>query len=171
MADTTTAAAALDQTERAYQKQPIFLGYKKLQAAKSGKALRFTRSVGLGFKTPETAIKGEFTRCARRRAGWAWGVRGLRGCRAFLRGRADVAAGANFRGARHVPRVRAASATCGQRRNPIQASTFSRGGRDRGVVGASAARGSCATRESRESMEAARRCTTTPRATLAAWAT
>lgn len=60
MADATaTASGALDQNEKAFQKQPnVFLGYKKLankKVAKSG--LRWTRNVGLGFKTPVEAIK------------------------------------------------------------------------------------------------------------------
>lgn len=58
MADASAAVTtALDQTERAFQKQPnVFLGYKKLLTKKGG-ALRWTRNVGLGFKTPATAVK------------------------------------------------------------------------------------------------------------------
>lgn len=49
------------QTEKSYQKQPtISFGYKKLQNVTSTKALRFTRTVGLGFKTPKEAIKGSY---------------------------------------------------------------------------------------------------------------
>ena len=45
------------QTEKSFQRQPIvFAGYKKL-IAKKGKLTRWTRNVGLGFKTPVTAIK------------------------------------------------------------------------------------------------------------------
>ena len=45
------------QTEKSFQRQPIvFAGYKKL-LAKKGKLTRWTRNVGLGFKTPVTAIK------------------------------------------------------------------------------------------------------------------
>ena len=45
------------QTEKSFQRQPIvFSGYKKL-LAKKGKLTRWTRNVGLGFKTPVTAIK------------------------------------------------------------------------------------------------------------------
>jgi hypothetical protein len=47
----------VSQVEKAFQKQPtVFLGYKKLLNRK-GKGLRWVRNVGLGFKTPETAIK------------------------------------------------------------------------------------------------------------------
>jgi len=49
---------AIDQNEKAFQKQPtVFLGYKKLAAKGVAKGLRFTRKVGLGFKTPAAAIK------------------------------------------------------------------------------------------------------------------
>jgi hypothetical protein len=62
MADVAVSSTVADQVERAFQKQPtVFLGYKRVQALK-GKAastLRWTRSVGLGFKTPEAASKGE----------------------------------------------------------------------------------------------------------------
>jgi hypothetical protein len=54
------------QSERAYQKQPhIFLNHKaKSKAAKSkriGKAgRRWYKDVGLGFRTPKTAISGSY---------------------------------------------------------------------------------------------------------------
>jgi small subunit ribosomal protein S11e len=53
------ATGAVDQNEKAYQKQQnVFLGYKKLANKKVNKAgLRWTRNVGLGFKTPVTAVK------------------------------------------------------------------------------------------------------------------
>ena len=62
MADAAAATGALDQVEKAFQKQPnVFLGYKKLANKKVSKAgLRWTRNVGLGFKTPVTAIKGTY---------------------------------------------------------------------------------------------------------------
>lgn len=46
--------ADLHQNERAYQKQPtIFGGRERVVGKKTSKAgQRFTRSVGLGFKTP-----------------------------------------------------------------------------------------------------------------------
>lgn len=57
--DKAAASAAVDQNEKAFQKQGnVFLGYKKLANKKVNKAgLRWTRNVGLGFKTPVTAIK------------------------------------------------------------------------------------------------------------------
>ena len=58
------------QTENAFQKQPtVSLGFKKLALAqknskKSGSllkaGLRWTRAVGLGFKTPKEAIEGTY---------------------------------------------------------------------------------------------------------------
>lgn len=67
MAD-AVVTTALDQTERAFQKQPtVFLGYKKLLSKKAQGGLRWTRNVGLGFKTPVTAVK------VRRRLRWASG--------------------------------------------------------------------------------------------------
>ncbi|XP_034246542.1 40S ribosomal protein S11 [Thrips palmi] len=49
-----------DQTERAFQKQPtIFLNRKKGVGGKK-KSLRYTRDVGLGFKTPREAIEGTY---------------------------------------------------------------------------------------------------------------
>jgi small subunit ribosomal protein S11e len=49
------ADAVIDQTERAFQKQPtVFLNRKK------GKPVRWTRDVGLGIKTPAAAIKGTY---------------------------------------------------------------------------------------------------------------
>jgi ribosomal protein S17 len=51
------ASLVLNQTEKAFQKQPtVFLGYKKT-LSKKGKGLRWVRNVGLGFKTPAQAIK------------------------------------------------------------------------------------------------------------------
>merc|ERR1712063_200785 len=47
-----------DQNEKAFQKQPtVFLNRK---GTKSKKTLRFTRSIGLGFKTPREAIEGTY---------------------------------------------------------------------------------------------------------------
>ncbi|KAJ1530495.1 hypothetical protein ONE63_005393 [Megalurothrips usitatus] len=49
-----------DQAERAFQKQPtVFLNRKKA-LGKSKKGLRYTRDVGLGFKTPRDAIEGTY---------------------------------------------------------------------------------------------------------------
>ena len=54
------------QSERAFQKQPhIFLNHKKgSKAAKSTRVgrggRRFYKDVGLGFKTPNTAIEGSY---------------------------------------------------------------------------------------------------------------
>eukprot|EP00294_Goniomonas_avonlea_P014472 CAMPEP_0114539614 /NCGR_PEP_ID=MMETSP0114-20121206/331_1 /TAXON_ID=31324 /ORGANISM="Goniomonas sp, Strain m" /LENGTH=158 /DNA_ID=CAMNT_0001723727 /DNA_START=35 /DNA_END=511 /DNA_ORIENTATION=+ len=51
------------QTERAFQKQPtIYLGAKRLLSAKGShmKAPRYTKAVGLGFKTPREAIEGTY---------------------------------------------------------------------------------------------------------------
>lgn len=54
------------QSERAFQKQPhIFLNHKKgSKAAKSKRAgtggRRFYKDVGLGFRTPKTAIEGDY---------------------------------------------------------------------------------------------------------------
>ena len=47
------------QTEKSYQKQPrVSFAYKTINAKNlSAKDLRYTRAVGLGFKTPATAIK------------------------------------------------------------------------------------------------------------------
>merc|ERR1712137_1035912 len=51
-----------DQTEKAFQKQPtVFLNKKAcLKSSKNKKAMRFTRSIGLGFKTPREAIDGTY---------------------------------------------------------------------------------------------------------------
>lgn len=56
-----------DQHEKAYQKQDaIFVARKRAigpQAAAAGKkstAMRFSKSIGLGFKTPVAAIEGNF---------------------------------------------------------------------------------------------------------------
>jgi small subunit ribosomal protein S11e len=51
------------QAERAFQKQPhIFLNSKvKVKTARAGKAgRRWYKDVGLGFKTPKTAIEGNY---------------------------------------------------------------------------------------------------------------
>ena len=52
------------QSERAYQKQPhIFLNHKGKQAksTRSGKkGRRWYKDVGLGFRTPKTAIEGSY---------------------------------------------------------------------------------------------------------------
>lgn len=51
------------QSERAFQKQPhIFLNSKvKAKSARAGKGgRRWYKDVGLGFKTPKTAIEGTY---------------------------------------------------------------------------------------------------------------
>jgi small subunit ribosomal protein S11e len=50
------------QNEKAFQKQPtIFIGKeRKLGKKANASQLRFTREVGLGFKTPKTAINGTY---------------------------------------------------------------------------------------------------------------
>ena len=50
-----------DQHEKAYQKQDaVFIGRKRVLGTKSNKGMRYHKSVGLGFKTPELAIKGSY---------------------------------------------------------------------------------------------------------------
>ena len=53
------------QTEKAFQKQPLFLNSKV--ARKSTRTRRWYKDVGLGFRTPKTAIEGSFIgmRCLR----------------------------------------------------------------------------------------------------------
>merc|ERR1712195_429394 len=49
------------QTERGFQKQlGVFLNSKKLQAKKTSSGVRFYKKIGLGFKTPQTAIDGDY---------------------------------------------------------------------------------------------------------------
>lgn len=51
------------QSERAYQKQPhIFLNQKQKAAKskKTGSGRRWYKDVGLGFRTPKTAISGSY---------------------------------------------------------------------------------------------------------------
>ncbi|KAI9924645.1 ribosomal 40S subunit protein S11A [Aspergillus wentii] len=61
------------QSERAFQKQPhIFLNSKtKAKSKKAGQGRRWYKDVGLGFRTPKTAIEGNYigritTSCAYR---------------------------------------------------------------------------------------------------------
>ncbi|KAJ1447713.1 hypothetical protein M885DRAFT_541726 [Pelagophyceae sp. CCMP2097] len=50
-----------DQTEKAYQQQDaVFIGRKRTLAKKSNKGMRYVRNVGLGFKTPATALQGSY---------------------------------------------------------------------------------------------------------------
>lgn len=51
-----------DQTERAFQKQPTIFLAKKFGAGKKIKRsdVRYSKSIGLGFKTPQAAIDGMF---------------------------------------------------------------------------------------------------------------
>lgn len=50
------------QSERAFQKQPIFLNQKtKSKSTRPGKGgRRWYKDVGLGFRTPKTAIEGSY---------------------------------------------------------------------------------------------------------------
>lgn len=51
---------SLQQTERAFQKQPTVNLRTKRAIAKNAKVPRYFRNVGLGFKTPETALRGAY---------------------------------------------------------------------------------------------------------------
>lgn len=46
------------QTEKAFQKQPLFLNSKV--ARKSTRTRRWYKDVGLGFKTPSAAVNGTY---------------------------------------------------------------------------------------------------------------
>lgn len=46
------------QTEKAFQKQPLFLNSKA--ARKTTRTRRWYKDVGLGFKTPSAAINGTY---------------------------------------------------------------------------------------------------------------
>ena len=49
------------QTEKAYQKQDaVFQNSKKLLAKKTDKGVRYYKKIGLGFKTPQEAIEGDY---------------------------------------------------------------------------------------------------------------
>ena len=54
------SAQTLDQNERAFQKQAALSHSYKKSATAKGKGARWTRSVGLGYKTPEAAVKGTY---------------------------------------------------------------------------------------------------------------
>eukprot|EP00439_Symbiodinium_sp_Y106_P062916 s1257_g9.t1 len=55
------ALAAMDQNEKAFQKQDaVFIGSKRVTGKKTKKAARYWRSVGLGFATPKEAKEGNF---------------------------------------------------------------------------------------------------------------
>uniref|UniRef100_A0ABD2X5T0 Small ribosomal subunit protein uS17 n=1 Tax=Trichogramma kaykai TaxID=54128 RepID=A0ABD2X5T0_9HYME len=45
---------------KSFQKQPTIFLNKKKSASKGRKSLRYTREVGLGFKTPREAIEGTY---------------------------------------------------------------------------------------------------------------
>merc|ERR1712224_600712 len=52
---------AMDQTEKAFQKQDaVFIGSKRLLGKKSKKAMRYWRNVGLGIKCPKEAQDGNY---------------------------------------------------------------------------------------------------------------
>merc|ERR1712156_1138834 len=61
---TNKSANMSEQIERAYQKQPPIFQNKKRVVGKvqkqKAKEQRFTKSVGLGFKTPREAIEGTY---------------------------------------------------------------------------------------------------------------
>ena len=49
------------QNETAFQKQEaIFVGAKRVLGAKKGKASRYYKDIGLGYKTPKEAIEGNY---------------------------------------------------------------------------------------------------------------
>jgi len=52
----------IDQNERAFQKQPtVFLHkHRRVLAKKQKGGYRYYKDVGLGFKTPKTAIEGKY---------------------------------------------------------------------------------------------------------------
>merc|ERR1712018_926748 len=51
----------MDQSERAFQKQPtVFQNRKRLPGVKKGAVKRYTTNVGLGFKTPREAREGHY---------------------------------------------------------------------------------------------------------------
>jgi len=50
-----------EQNERSFQKQEaIFIGSKRLLGKKKGKGIRYSKNVGLGFRTPSEAINGNY---------------------------------------------------------------------------------------------------------------
>lgn len=50
-----------DQHEKAYQSQDaIFVARKRVVGARDQKAMRYTKSIGLGFKTPDDAVEGNY---------------------------------------------------------------------------------------------------------------
>merc|ERR1711959_704241 len=55
-------AMNIDQNERAFQKQPtVFLHkHRRVLAKKQKGGYRYYKDVGLGFKTPKTAIEGKY---------------------------------------------------------------------------------------------------------------
>merc|ERR1712083_350408 len=59
----TSVAAQVEQNQRAFQKQDcIFVGKKRVLGKKSAgiRDSRYFKSVGLGIKTPRTAIEGTY---------------------------------------------------------------------------------------------------------------
>jgi small subunit ribosomal protein S11e len=49
-----------DQTEKAYQKQDAIFIARKRVVGKKAKSMRYTKSIGLGFKTPKEASEGKY---------------------------------------------------------------------------------------------------------------
>lgn len=63
------------QSERAFQKQPhIFQNSKsKVKSSRPGKGgRRWYKDVGLGFRTPKTAIEGNYIGMSRQHASARW---------------------------------------------------------------------------------------------------
>lgn len=48
------------QSERAFQKQPHIFALSKVRTTKGKATKRWYKEVGLGFKTPKTAIEGTY---------------------------------------------------------------------------------------------------------------
>ena len=49
-----------DQHEKSYQCQDAVFTARKRAVGKKAKSMRYTRSIGLGFKTPDAAIEGNY---------------------------------------------------------------------------------------------------------------
>ena len=50
-----------DQHEKAYQAQDaIFVARKRVVGSRDQKPMRYTKSIGLGFKTPDEAVEGNY---------------------------------------------------------------------------------------------------------------
>merc|ERR1712226_147168 len=61
MAPIRTTYVECDQHEKAYQSQDaIFVARKRVVGAKKAKSMRYVKNIGLGIKTPSTAIEGTY---------------------------------------------------------------------------------------------------------------